>query len=82
MVCSVIPKDAKWLTVEYVNPEDHSKGKLKVMTFGAWLLSEDAENFYVLDSFAQEYTVPKKDAKLRPRGFAEDVKDLQNVAQG
>jgi len=73
MVYEEIPATASWVTVEYTDPDRQVDGVPRTAKFGGWLLSEDETNYRIMDWLARVRLWAKKDTKVSPRTWTDEM---------
>ncbi|MBM4030820.1 MAG: hypothetical protein FJ291_03445 [Planctomycetes bacterium] len=80
MVLDEVPKDARWVHVEYAFGSVDDKPPIHEL--GGWLLREDDKGYDLLSYFACKCRPEKRDVrKLTPRTLAEEAEDLRKFRQ-
>lgn len=81
MVLTEIPSDAKWTHFRYTEPTRGPDDEPTTRHFGAWLLREDENRYFILNHFASEGELLKKHTTASEGSLAGEGKALLSIRE-
>jgi hypothetical protein len=76
MVLTKVPPGARWVRLTHTHPRDRVGGKPVITQVHGFVLAEDADAWRVLDVFAQERRLPKRETAARTGSLVDEAREL------